>query len=155
MPGILHLQPYWERTFSDKSQFSCSSGLSSNYTSALWQYQMAYTQLYVHIHMNQYIYACKHMLSFRECNGLNLHSIFKITPKVTSSPTKPEFSRNIAKQKHNILPLFSNRRVLWKAFSHSWSWLPRGLSHFDLSFFFFFPICGKHNHIEIIHSHAC
>lgn len=76
-------------------------------------------------------------------------NIFKPTAKVTpakSSPTKPAFSRNTAKQKGMFFHCFPT--VLRKAFPYSWRWLPQNLSHSEWGFFW--QIFGKHNHPEII-----
>lgn len=85
------------------------------------------------VHQGLRTHACRHEYThtfFQRMQWVKSLNIFKPTAKVTptmSSPTKPAFSRNTAKQKGMFFHCFPI--VLRKAFPYSWRWLPQNLSH--------------------------
>lgn len=90
------------------------------------------------------------MLSSEECNGLNLHSIFKTTAKVIpamSSPTKPAFSRNTAKQNYILFHCFPVEEFFERHFPILEAGFHKA-SHILIFFFFFSLIFGKYDHTE-------
>lgn len=115
--------------FSDKSNFSGSLGLSSNYASTLWPCHTAlcaHPPASVRTHVHTYPF-------FQRMQWVKYpHGIFKTTAKVIpgmASPTKPAFSRNVAKQKYIFFHCFPRHFPILDAGFHKASQI--------LTFFFF------------------
>lgn len=152
IPGILHLQPYWkkENSFLKNPSFPVlqvypqTTLLPSDSIRGLIRIAVRAHTCTVHTCM------CTHMLSSEECNVLNLHSIFKTTAKVIppmSSPTKPAFSRNTAKQNYILFHCFPIEELFERHFPILEAGFHKA-SHI-LIFFLFFPlIFGKYDHTE-------